>query len=309
MRVFLTTLTHPAEQSASRGADSPPATEETVAAHVRRAMLTRVRTPITRVLDGTIALLQKLRTKAGGAPVVADEPDRPDARRDRMRERDEPAEAVVAPKPKRRLRAVLIYLTFVLAGAMAGSALAYHLFQKQLGALLEESQRLDQALAEKSRPSAEILKAFEAEQARRVAADKKLAAAFADYAASTADSYSLLESLVSQQVAEAQRLEASLAENAASHAATQKMLDETEAGRIEAEEKLAATLVEHVGPASTQRMPAAAPSPQRVEPLAPGVPLDTATSRRDSSPPKSGNCTLDTRNVDALEDCVSAYNR
>lgn len=308
----MTTLTHPAEQSASRGADSPPATEETVAAHARRAMLTRVRTPITRMLDGAIALLQKLRTKAGGAPVVADEPDRPDrpdARRDRMRERDEPAEAVAAPKPKRRLRAVLIYLTFVLAGAMAGSALAYHLFQKQLGALLEESQRLDQALAEKSRPSAEILKAFETEQARRLAAEKKLAAAFADYAASTADSYSLLESLVSQQVAEAQRLEASLAENAASHAATQKTLDETEAGRIEAEEKLAATLVEHVGPASTQRTPAVAPSAQGVEPLAPGVPLDTATSRRDSSPPKSGNCTLDTRNVDALKDCVSAYNR
>ena len=281
-----------------------------MAAHAKRALLTRVRTRITGVLDSGIALLQKLRTKAGGAPVVAEEPDRPGARRDRMRERDEPVETEAAPKPKRRLRAVLIYLSFVLVGGMAGSALAYHLFQKQLDVLLEESQRLDQALAEKSRPSAEILKAFETEQARRVEAEKKLAAAFSEYAESSAESYSLLESLVSQQVAEAQRLEASLAENAASHAATRKTLDEAEAGRIEAEEKLAATLAEHVGPASTHRPAADSQrSASRVEPLAPGAPLDTPVSRRDNSPPKSGNCTLDTRNVDALKDCVSAYNR
>jgi hypothetical protein len=308
----LTTLTHPDAHSASRGTDSAPAAEETVAAHAKRALLTRVRGRITRVLDAGIALLQKLRTKAGGPPMEADESDRPGARRDRMRERDEPAAAEAAPKPNRRLRAFLIYLSFVLVGCIAGSALAYHLFQKQLGALLAESQRLDQALAEKSRPSADILKAFETEQARRIEAEKKLAAAFADYTESTAESYSLLESLVSQQVAEAQRLEASLAENAESHAATRKTLDEAEAGRIEAEEKLAATLAEHVGPASTQRAVTAADTrgnTQRVEPLAPGAPLDTPASRRDSSPPKSGNCTLDTRNVEALKDCVSAYNR
>lgn len=216
--------------------------------------MTRVRVRVAAVLDAKIARLQRLRTRVCGVPAEAEDGERAGARRERTRDREEPAAAAPEPpKPRRRLRAALGYLSMVLMGSLAGGALAYTQFQKQLGALLQESQRLDAALAEKSRPSAEIVKAFEAEQARRVETEKKLAAAFIEYTTSTAESYALLESLVGQQVAAGRRLESSLTEKAQSHAETRKALDEAQAARIEAEEKLAATLVEHVGPASTQR--------------------------------------------------------
>lgn len=288
-----------------------------MAAHAKRALMTRVRVRVAAVLDAKIARLQRLRTKVCGAPAEAEDDERPGARRDRTRDREEPAAAAAeaAPKPKRRLRAALVYLSLVLMGSLAGGALAYTQFQKQLGALLQESQRLDAALAEKSRPSAEIVKAFEAEQARRVETEKKLAAAFIEYTTSTAESYALLESLVGQQVAEGRRLESSLTENAQSHAEARKALDEAQAARIEAEEKLAATLVEHVGPASTQRQVDMAEEKQvaarQVEAAAPSAPKDVpaASRRSDGSAPKPRNCTLDTRNVDALKDCISTYNK
>lgn len=284
-------------------------------AHAKRALMTRVRVRVAAVLDAKIARLQRLRTKVSGAPAEAEDDERAGARRERTRDREEPAAAAAeAPKPKRRLRAALGYLSLVLMGSLAGGALAYTQFQKQLGALLQESQRLDAALAEKSQPSAEIVKAFEAEQARRVETEKKLAAAFIEYTTSTAESYALLESLVGQQVAEGQRLESSLTENAHSHAETRKALDEAQAARIEAEEKLAVTLVEHVGPASTQRQVDMAEEKQvaarQVDAAAPSAPRDAPASRRsDGSAPRPRNCTLDTRNVDALKDCISTYNK
>lgn len=287
-----------------------------MAAHAKRALMTRVRVRVAAVLDAKIARLQRLRTKVCGAPAEAEDDERAGARRDRTRDREEPAAAAAeAPKPKRRLRAALGYLSLVLMGSLAGGALAYTQFQKQLGALLQESQRLDAALAEKSRPSADIVKAFEAEQARRVETEKKLAAAFIEYTTSTAESYALLESLVGQQVAAGRALESSLTDTAQSHAETRKALDEAQAARIEAEEKLAATLVEHVGPASTQRQVDMAEGKQvaarQVEAAAPSAPKDVpaASRRSDGSAPKPRNCTLDTRNVDALKDCISTYNK
>lgn len=290
-----------------------------MAAHAKRALMTRVRVRVAAVLDAKIARLQRLRTKVCGAPAEAQDDDRAGARRDRTRDREEPAAAVAEepPKPKRRLRVALGYLSLVVMGSLAGGALAYTQFQKQLGALLQESQRLDAALAEKSRPSAEIVKAFEAEQARRVETEKKLAAAFTEYTTSTAESYALLESLVGQQVAEGRRLESSLTDTAQSHAETRKALDEAQAARVEAEEKLAATLVEHVGPASTQRQVDRVDMTEKkqvaarqVDTAAPSAPRDASASRRsDGSAPKSRNCTLDTRNVDALKDCISTYNK
>lgn len=287
-----------------------------MAAHAKRALMTRVRVRVAAVLDAKIARLQRLRTKVCGAPAEAEDDDRAGARRDRTRDREEPAAAVAeAPKPKRRLRAAVGYLSLVLMGSLAGGALAYTQFQKQLGALLQESQRLDAALAEKSRPSAEIVKAFEAEQARRVETEKKLAAAFIEYTTSTAESYALLESLVGQQVAAGRRLESSLTDTAQSHAETRKALDEAQAARIEAEEKLAVTLVEHVGPASTQRQADMTEEKQlaarQVEAAAPSAPkaVPVASRRSDGNVPKPRNCTLDTRNVDALKDCISTYNK
>lgn len=287
-----------------------------MAAHAKRALMTRVRVRVAAVLDAKIARLQRLRTKVCGAPAEAQDDDRAGARRDRTRDREEPAAAAAeAPaKPKRRLRAALGYLSLVLMGSLAGGALAYTQFQKQLGALLQESQRLDAALAEKSRPSAEIVKTFEAEQVRRVETEKKLAAAFIEYTTSTAESYALLESLVGQQVAAGRVLESSLTDTAQSHAETRKALDEAQAARSEAEEKLAATLVEHVGPASTQRQVDRTEEKQvaarQADAAAPSAPRDAPASRRsDGSAPRSSNCTLDTRNVDALKDCISTYNK
>jgi len=312
----LNTSPQPETRPSSRTPDGAQTTEESVAAHAKRALMTRVRVRVAAVLDAKIARLQRLRTKVCGAPAEAEDDERAGARRDRTRDREEPAAAAAeAPKPKRRLRAALGYLSLVLMGSLAGGALAYTQFQKQLGALLQESQRLDAALAEKSRPSADIVKAFEAEQARRVETEKKLAAAFIEYTTSTAESYALLESLVGQQVAAGRALESSLTDTAQSHAETRKALDEAQAARIEAEEKLAATLVEHVGPASTQRQVDMAEGKQvaarQVEAAAPSAPKDVpaASRRSDGSAPKPRNCTLDTRNVDALKDCISTYNK
>lgn len=290
-----------------------------MAAHAKRALMTRVRVRVAAVLDAKIARLQRLRTRVCGAPAEAEDGDRAGARHDRTRDREEPAAAAAEPsKPRRRLRAALGYLSLVLLGSLAGGALAYTQFQKQLGALLQESRRLDAALAEKSRPSAEIVKAFEAEQARRVATEKKLAAAFNEYTTSTAESYALLESLVGQQVAAGRRLESSLTDTGHAHAETRKALDEAQAARTEAEEKLVATLVEHAGPASTQR-PVDRVDTTKEKQLAarqvaaasaPTVPSDAPASRSsDASAPKPRNCTLDTRNVDALKDCISNYNK
>ncbi|MDP3421434.1 MAG: hypothetical protein Q8S10_10950 [Thiobacillus sp.] len=312
----MNTSPQPETRASSRTPDGAQTTEESVAAHAKRALMTRVRVRVAAVLDAKIARLQRLRTKVCGAPAEMQDDDRAGARRDRTRDREEPAAAAAEapPKPKRRLRAALGYLSLVLMGSLAGGALAYTQFQKQLGALLQESQRLDAALAEKSRPSDEIVKAFEAEQARRAETEKKLAAAFIEYTTSTAESYALLESLVGQQVAAGRRLESSLTDTAQSHAETQKALDEAQAARIEAEEKLAATLVEHVGPASTQRQVDVAEEKQvaarQVDAAAPSAPRDASASRRsDASAAKPRNCTLDTRNVDALKDCISTYNK
>ena len=292
-----------------------------MAAHAKRALMTRVRVRVAAVLDAKIARLQRLRTRVCGAPAEAEDGDRAGARHDRTRDREEPAAAAAEQsKPRRRLRAALGYLSLVLLGSLAGGALAYTQFQKQLGALLQESRRLDAALAEKSRPSAEIVKAFEAEQARRVATEKKLAAAFNEYTTSTAESYALLESLVGQQVAAGRRLESSLTDTGHAHAETRRALDKAQAARTEAEEKLAATLVEHAGPASTQSQvvrvemaeekQVAARPVEAAAPSAPSVPSDAPTSRRSNAgAPKPRNCTLDTRNVDALKDCISNYNK
>jgi len=65
----------PAASPRSREPTDAPAAEETLAAHARRALRTRVRTRITAVLDTGIAFLQRLRTKAGGEPEKADDAD------------------------------------------------------------------------------------------------------------------------------------------------------------------------------------------------------------------------------------------
>lgn len=311
----------PAASRTPRASAEEPAAEESLSAHAKRALLTRVRTRITAFLDTGIGLLQRLRKKAGGAQDPDEGEDRAGARRDRPRERqgsatpDEAAAAV--PKPKRRLRAFMIYVSVMLAGGMGGGALAYNQFQKQLAVQFKESQRLEAALAKKTRPSAEIRKSFEEEQARRAGAEKKMAAALAEYAESTADSYNLLESLLGQQIAESRRTEAALAENARSGADARQALAEAEARRSEAEEKLALSLTDSAKSSTEKQKQLDAAEKQLATLLASGGEhsvqrAEPARRRSDSDrprPTKTGNCTMDTKNVATLKGCIDDFNQ
>lgn len=292
-----------------------------MSAHAKRALRAKLSTRVTAVLDAGIALLQRLRTKVGGAPVVEEDEDRPGSRPDRSRDRygaaTPPVEtAAEAPKPRRRLRTSMIYLSVLLAGGMAGGALSYSQFQKQLGQQFRETQRLEEALVKKTRPSAEIRKAFEDEQARRNAAEKKLASTLAEYSESTSDSYNLLESLLGQQLAESRHMEAALAESTRSGAEARKALENEQARRAEAEAKLASTLAEtsKVAAENQRQLDAAerqlarlhaGEESRRIEREAP---TSRRAERRRVRPVRTGNCTLEAKGVDALKDCIADFN-
>jgi hypothetical protein len=307
----------PDENRRSRDPTEQPAAEESVFAHAKRALGTRVRARITAVVDGAISLLQKLRP--GGVPDPKEDEDRPRSRPDRPRDRDAGAPPVeAAPKPKRRLRALLIYLSVMLVGGMGGGALAYVQFQKQLGMQLEESQRLEAALAKKTRPSAEIRKAFEDEQARRTAAEKKLAATLAEYAESTSDSYNLLENMLGEQLAESRRMEAALADSEKSTAEALKALADEQAKRTQTEAKLASTLDEYAkSSAESQKQLDAAEKQLAGRVASDGdshsiqreTPVSRRTERSRSRTRNVANCNLDTKNVDALKSCIEEFNR
>lgn len=309
----------PAANRPSRTPDEAPKAEETMAAHAKRALLARLRARVTAVLDAGIALLQRLRKKAGGAQAAAEDEDRPGSRHDRPRERQGSAPPVEAeaPKPKRRLRAFLIYLGLMLAGGLGGGALVYTQFQKQLDRQLEASRGLEAALAKKTQPDANALKTFEEELARRDRVEKKLASAFAEFSQSTDTSYSLLKTLLGQQFAENRRLQAALAENAQSSAETRQALVKEQAARTEAEAKLASSLAGHTKSATEQQQQLDAAERQlallRAGEDARSVQRETPASRRNDGsrtrPLKTGNCTLNARNVDALKGCIDDFNQ
>jgi hypothetical protein len=315
----LSPTTAPAASQRSRERADEPAAEETLAAHAKRALRARVRARVTAVLDAGIAFLQRLREKAGGVQKQADETDdrrgpgsdRPGARR------DAPAAATETPaetaKPKRRLRAFLIYLGVLLAGSIGGGALAYTLFQQQLELLFKDSQRREAALAKKTRPSAEILRAFEDEQARRTDAEKKMAASLAAFSASSSGSVSRLESLFGEQLAENRRLQAALADQTRTHADIQKALEAEQARRAEAE-KQSADSAKSVADKQKQldaaeRQLAMLNNNQGAGAIPRETPASRPDDRRRPRPLKSANCTLDTKNVDALKGCIDDFNR
>ncbi|MGK2952059.1 MAG: hypothetical protein ACSLEZ_06700 [Thiobacillus sp.] len=310
-------MSTPPSPAGSHAPDTP-SKEETLAAHAKRSLLTKIRSRITAFLDKGIALLQRLRKQTAGAQASNEDEDKAGAGRDRPSERRgsaAPPEAATTetPKPTRRLRAILIYASVLLVGGLGGGALAYYQFQKQLGPQLEERLRLEAALDEKTRPSTETLNAFEKEQIARIEAEKKLASAFAEFAESTADSYSQLESLLGQQFAENRRMETVLAENAKSSAETQQALEEAQARRVEAEKKLALSLTQ--SSTGEQQPPSAAErrlARQLAREEARAQRKALASSRTDSSktrPIKTGNCTLDTKNVDSLQNCLDDFNQ
>jgi len=303
----------------SGASDEAPIAEESLAAHAKRALRTRLRARITAVLDAGIAVLQKLRKQAGGGQGAEEGEDRPGSRNDRPRQRQGAAAPQVeadAPKPKRRLRAFLIYVVLMLAGGLCGGALAYTQFQKQLGLQLEQSRGLEAALAKKTQPSAEALKTFEEELARRDKGEKKLASAFVEFTESTDNAHSLLRNLLDQQFAETRRLEAALAENARASAQTRQALETEQAARIETEGKLAASLAEH-SKFATEKQRQLDAAEKQLATRGPGegtrTQRETPASRRNDGsrtrPPKSGNCNLSTRNVDSLKDCIDDFNQ
>ncbi len=310
--------TAPAASPRSRDPTDAPAAEESLSAHARRALRTRVRTRVTAVLDAGIAFLQRLREKAGGEQEKADDtddrrgsrPDRSEARRSASAAPVEtPAEA---PKPKRRLRALLIHVGVLLAGGIGGGALAYTLFQQQLDRVLNDSLRREAALSKQTRPSAEIQKAFEDEQARRADAEKTLAASLAAYSASTSGAHTRLESLFGEQLAENRRLETALAENAGAIADTRKALEAEQARRTEAEQKLAESAKsitekqKQLDAAEKQLGTLHLAERDDVQQVAPA---SRASDSRRSRSLKSGNCTLDAKNVDTLKGCIERFNR
>ena len=316
----MNTLQPPAVSRPSRASDESPTAEESLAAHAKRALRTKLCARVTAVLDAGIAVLQQLRKKAGGVQDAEENEDRPGSRNDRPRERPGSAAPQVeadAPKPKRRLRAFLIYVGLMLAGGLGGGALAYTQFQKQLDRQLEASLKREAALAKETRPGAETLKTFEEELARRDKAEKKLAAAFAEFTDSTDNAYALLKNLLGQQFAETRRLEAVLAENARSSAKTRQALLEEQATRTKAEEKLALSLAEN-SKSATEKQQQLDVMQKQLAMLDAGegtrsVQRETPASRRNdgsrSRSPKSGNCTMNARNVDSLKGCIDDFNQ
>lgn len=316
----MNTLAPPAKSRLSRGSDEAPTTEESVAAHARRALRTRLRARVTRLLDAGIAVLQRLRTKATGAPDASPDADRAESRLDRPRERTgaaaPPVEAV-APRPKRRLRAFLFHAGLMLAGGLGGAALAHTLFQKQLDRHLEASRGLEAALAEKTRPDANALKTFESALIKRDQAEQKLASAFTEFSASADHTHTTLKHLLSQQFAENRRLKAVLAENAQSSAENRQALEKERAARADAESRLASALAEHEKSAAVTQQQLDATEKQLAMLLDDASPRsvqrETPASRRSdggtSRPPRAGNCTLSTGSVANLKGCIDDFNR
>lgn len=318
----MNTAPPPATSRPQRAPAEEPIAEESLSAHAKRALLTRVRARIAAFLDAGIALLQGLRKKVGGAQDAGEDGDRPGSRRERpeARKKTAPPDEAAAepPKPRRRLRAFLIYVCVMLAGGIGGGALAYNQFQKQLGQLLEESLRQEAALVKKIKPGAKTLETFfEEERAKRAEAEKKLALSLAEYSNATTESSSALESLLDQQIAESRRLEAALAEKDRSGAETQKALEEAQARRTEAEEKLALSLAEYSSSIAEKQKQLDAAEKQ-LAPLHAGEAtrsvqrLAVASRRSDSRKPRparSGNCTLDAKNVDTLKSCIDDFNQ
>lgn len=313
------TLSPPDTSRNSRTPDDAPAAEETLAAHARRALLARLRTRVTAALDAGIALLQGLREKTGGAQAAGEDEDRPGARRDRSRERKGSAPPVEAeaPRPHRRLRAVMLYLGLMLAGGLGGGALAYTQFQTQFDRQREASQEREAALAKKTQPDATALKTFEAELLRRDQAEKKLASAFAAFSESTDISYTLLKNLLGQQFAENRRLEMALAENTRSSAATRQALEQEQAARTEAETRLASSLAEHAKLATEKQQQLDAAEKQLATLLDSAAPSsvqrEAPVSRRNDDsrvrPPRPAKLTLNSQNIGALKGCIDEFNQ
>ncbi|MBE0622289.1 MAG: hypothetical protein IH605_16995 [Burkholderiales bacterium] len=149
----------------------------------------------TAAIDKCIALLQRLRQRAEGAQQedegrgLDDAGERPgeDAleRRgkpgSRAQSTEEPAdEESVAPKPRRRLRSLLVYLSVLLAGGMGGTALAYDLLARLLDQRSAEVSSQQLKLSKFSKSMAQLKQKLEEGQAKQSELEARLATVLAE---------------------------------------------------------------------------------------------------------------------------------
>jgi len=139
----------------------------------------------TAAIDTGIASLQRLRQRAGGA-------EDPDERRDHDRKRpgkratmerpgDKPAaEEPVVPKPRRRLRSLLVHLSVMLAGGMGGMVLAYDLLAQLLDHRSAEIKRQEIKMSKYSKSVAALEKKLGQQQVKQTETETRLAATLAE---------------------------------------------------------------------------------------------------------------------------------
>jgi hypothetical protein len=139
----------------------------------------------TAAIDTCIASLQRLRKRAGGAVHPDERSDqireRPGKRATTARPRGEPAaEQTIAPKPRGRLRGLLVYLGVMLAGGMGGMVLAYDLLAQLLDHRSAEIKRQDVKVSKYLKSVAGLKKELDRQQAKQIEAETRLAAALAE---------------------------------------------------------------------------------------------------------------------------------
>jgi len=146
----------------------------------------------TAAIDQGIASLQRLRQRAGDTEQPHEGRDDDDAREgDILKRRGKPgtgvgpkgepaAEEPVAPKPRRRLCSLFVYLSVMLAGGMSGMALAYNLLAQLLDRRLAEVHRQEVKLSENSKLMAELKQKLDQGQVKQTEAETRLAAALAE---------------------------------------------------------------------------------------------------------------------------------
>jgi hypothetical protein len=227
---------------------------------------------ICGVLDPWIAGLQGLRRRAGGAPAAEVQAGEGHARPKAARpgeQHDAAPQAVVAPRPRRRLLTYLIYFSVLLAGALAGGAAAYELLAKLLQRQSAENQRVEAAMAKQSKSVASNQSKLDAAETKRLDAEKNL-----------------VEAKKKQAEAE-KKLETALKDSNAL-AEKQKKLDQV--AKLLEQIRLA-----EASGAGSRSVPASSSGGNRPE-----------TRQR---PPKTGDCTLSSGNIKAMKDCVDSFNR
>lgn len=248
------------------------AAEESLYAHASRLLRSRLGAVARRVLDAGIALLQRLRQRTGGAHAL-------DAEDDENRSRLRHAE------PGRRRDA---------------------------------AAPADEEEAEAPKPKHRV-------GAFLIYFSVWLAGGMVGGALA----YELLAKLLDRQATHSRRLEAALSKHTKSAVSKQKNLDEAQTKRAEAEKKLEEAKKKQIEAekkleAALNDSKAAAEKQKKLDEAvkllesiraadrsntAQRAPPVSSSGEGRARPPKSGDCTLAARNINALKDCVEDFNR